>query len=1291
MAQEFKITELIDKNVLIQLENLKNGFAAAKEQYAALAEKLATKITIRVSGYAELHNKVKDSNAVLKELVETQNKLSEIQKKYKDLLKQVAEQTKENVNRILEEAKANKLNADAELALQKVETERLKQQKLLNQERRKLKSTTEEIQKALKTEARSATEAGEQNRILRKAVRDLDITQEGAIDTIEKYNKKIEENEALLDKVSDKMTKRKRNIGNYPFADYESIKKVLGMNNEIGDSIFKLAAESDGLSSLTENIKRSTFSLGASLKTLFSNPAFLSIAGISGVGVLAKFWYDYNTGLIQATKLTSQFTGKSGDDLKKYRTEIQSVADFYNKDFKETLIATNTLTKQFGISSENALALLKDGFIAGADASGNFFDYLKEYPAYFKEAGISAGQFIAIIAETSKQGIYSDKGLDAIKEGNLRIREMTKSTAEALDKIGLSSIEIQKGLQSGALSTFDVMQMVSEKLNQLPDSSREVGTAIADIFGGPGEDAGLQYIRILKDISTNLDNVKEKAGELGEAEQELLNAQTKLSTEIALLFDSTGGSFEKMTTKIKTFVNEIAADLVGTIRMAFESTEDMGNRQIEQAKALGRSTINENEINKAISRINMRKEAYVKSGKEENEAFLEAKNEHLNILQISLKQEQAELNKAVLENKKYLKEYEDSNFFKQGLGIQRSNSEINADISRTWDDYLNKLSEVEAMQEKIQRITSLQLPVVKKDGLTDEELEKLKKQLEEQRKLREEYELIKLDLMDEGIDKELAKIKSAYAKRFSAIKGNSEEENQLRKDLSRRMEDELGNYEVDYYLEIEKKRLQNKLNAVKKGSEEEYKLRLSLLNNQEEAEKEAAIKKNEDIFVIEEKYVQKRRELNEKFASDKNKKFQEEYASRAVLINIEMAKELDEVAELYKRGEMNTETYEKRKSEISKKYMFQQLKDALRLAKIMADTPGLSPEDKLKIKEKVANAEIALANAVRDAEEDSIKDAEKEHKKYLAELKDSLDYMNGITRDALGDTADIFTGLSKIIQDIVEDGKLSFETLASAVIDVFSGINGIVQNSYDARIEKIEEEQEALQEAHDKEIEQIENLESTGAISSEEAEARKRAAEDKTAQKEKELEQKKIQMQEKQAKWEKSNSIIQSIIATSLAVTKALPNFVLAAIVAAMGLAQTAIIAAQPIPKYAKGTDNHPGGPAIVGDGGKKEGVITNKGLFITPDIPTLVDLPKGARVIPDLNDMITWKNLRSDIGVIVQDAKREDIPLTVNVDAGTLELRKELRVLTSEVKKLSKSRRKGSLQKELGYLHREV
>lgn len=72
-------------------------------------------------------------------------------------------------------------------------------------------------------------------------------------------------------------------------------------------------------------------------------------------------------------------------------------------------------------------------------------------------------------------------------------------------------------------------------------------------LAGPGEDAGLKYIRTLKDISTNLDEVKAKAGELGRVEEDLINSQTELTKEIALLFDATGGSFEKMTTKIKLF------------------------------------------------------------------------------------------------------------------------------------------------------------------------------------------------------------------------------------------------------------------------------------------------------------------------------------------------------------------------------------------------------------------------------------------------------------------------------------------------------------------------------------------------------------------------------------------------------------------------------------------------------------------------------------------------------------------------------------------------------------------
>lgn len=352
------------------------------------------------------------------------------------------------------------------------------------------------------------------------------------------------------------------NVGNYPdatnaIAGYgDKLKEVLGINNSFGDSLLQMGRGGEQSKAIFTAMGDGAKALGKTLLTLLTNPVFLAIAGIAAAGAAFKWWYDYNAGLVEATRLTQQFTGKSGDDLKAFRNEVMAVADTFGKDFQETLIATNALSKQFGISANEAVTLIKDGFIAGADANGEFLDTLKEYPAYFKEAGISADQFVAIVAQTTKQGIFSDKGVDAIKEANLRLREMTTATAEALEGIGISSVQVEKDLQSGAKTTFQVMQEVSAKLNELPDSASEVGTAIADIFGGPGEDAGLQYLRTLKDISTDLDEVKDKTGVLGQLQEEQLQSQIELQNALSGLFDATGGTFETLTTRAKTFVNK---------------------------------------------------------------------------------------------------------------------------------------------------------------------------------------------------------------------------------------------------------------------------------------------------------------------------------------------------------------------------------------------------------------------------------------------------------------------------------------------------------------------------------------------------------------------------------------------------------------------------------------------------------------------------------------------------------------------------------------------------------------
>ena len=362
------------------------------------------------------------------------------------------------------------------------------------------------------------------------------------------------------------------NVGNYTEASDaiiaygDKLKETLGLNSAFGESLLALGRGGAESKAVFTAIGDGAKALGKTLLGLLSNPVFLAIAGIAAAGAAFKWWYDYNAGLVEATRLTQQFTGKSGDDLKAFRNEVQAVADSFNADFRETLIATNALSKQFGISANEALQLVKDGFLAGGDANGEFLDTLKEYPAYFKEAGISADQFVAIVTQTNKMGIFSDKGVDAIKEANLRLREMTTATAEALDGIGISSEQVQKDLQTGTKTIFDVIQDVSAKLAKLPDNAATVGAAIADIFGGPGEDAGLQYLRTLKDISTNMDEVKGKAGVSAQLQEEQLQSQIELQNALSGLFDATGGNFETLTTQAKVFVNQgLTAIIKGVI------------------------------------------------------------------------------------------------------------------------------------------------------------------------------------------------------------------------------------------------------------------------------------------------------------------------------------------------------------------------------------------------------------------------------------------------------------------------------------------------------------------------------------------------------------------------------------------------------------------------------------------------------------------------------------------------------------------------------------------------------
>ncbi|MCM1141645.1 MAG: hypothetical protein NC453_24000, partial [Muribaculum sp.] len=149
-----------------------------------------------------------------------------------------------------------------------------------------------------------------------------------------------------------------------------------------------------------------------------------------------------------------------------------------------------------------------------------------------------------------------------IKEANQRLREMSEGTSQSLKDLGLNATKIQQELTDGTKTTFEVMQEVSGKLAELPASSKTSAEAVANIFGGAGQDAGYQYLTTLKDIETNMDVVKEKGGEMAQLQEEQLNAQIDLENTLSALFDTTGGWFETVTTQAKIFVTKGLTNII---------------------------------------------------------------------------------------------------------------------------------------------------------------------------------------------------------------------------------------------------------------------------------------------------------------------------------------------------------------------------------------------------------------------------------------------------------------------------------------------------------------------------------------------------------------------------------------------------------------------------------------------------------------------------------------------------------------------------------------------------------
>lgn len=491
-----------------------------------------------------------------------EQKILDIKVRYEDAIKGITE-----YNRKIDELRVNELKLKAQykqgtISQQEYSASMEATGAVIKQYKENVRVLQKEIQNNLRTEQEMEGSLKQLRAQLSNATKAYD-----EMSRVERNSAKGKELQAHIKQITAELKGAEaetdrfyRNVGNYE----QSIINAIGGNNRFASSLFTMMKNGEGAGGMLAGLQTNVAAFGKALLGLLANPVFAVIAGIVGVGMAFKFWFDYNKGIEEATRLTREFLGISGDRLTNLRSEIQATADVFGKDYKEVLQGVDTLVAQFHLSAEDALEVVKDGFQSGADLSGDMLSKIQQYAPTFHDAGIEASEMVAIIAQT-RSGIFSDKGMEVITMASKRIREMSTATASSLDAIGISSKQVQKDLEDGSKSTFDVIQEISAKLRELPQNSQEVGAVLKDVFGKQGAGAGIELIEQLDTMTKDIEEVKKVTGEYGELQREQIETQAELNKVTAALFDMSQDGFGEMILQAKIFATKSLTEVIKNI------------------------------------------------------------------------------------------------------------------------------------------------------------------------------------------------------------------------------------------------------------------------------------------------------------------------------------------------------------------------------------------------------------------------------------------------------------------------------------------------------------------------------------------------------------------------------------------------------------------------------------------------------------------------------------------------------------------------------------------------------
>lgn len=196
------------------------------------------------------------------------------------------------------------------------------------------------------------------------------------------------------------------------------------------------------------------------------------------------------------------FTDLHGSELTKATRQVYRLAKVHEVSGDDIAKSANALAKNYGISFEQALDKIDEGFTKGANLSGDMLSVLSQYGPLMQEMGYSLDETVAKVAHLNKAGIDAGTAFGRLTRGMAEMNKgLTEKQEESLKKIGLLPEDIK------GKTVQQAMEAIGAAMDESDASLQERSQLMSDLFGRNGEKMGSQLVKALFEETSNLDEL----------------------------------------------------------------------------------------------------------------------------------------------------------------------------------------------------------------------------------------------------------------------------------------------------------------------------------------------------------------------------------------------------------------------------------------------------------------------------------------------------------------------------------------------------------------------------------------------------------------------------------------------------------------------------------------------------------------------------------------------------------------------------------------------------------------